>query len=174
MLSIAKKPLAHSNDRPPGTAVDTIVIHSLYAKESADALSMNACREILDTCQVSAHYLISREGEVWNLVDEEKRAWHAGVSKMPFAEDSRENVNHFSIGIELICDEQSDFSPEQYESLALLTFDIMSRNPIRNIVGHEHIAPGRKVDPGSRFDWPRYRALIQSGNQGKDEIKFPV
>ena len=174
MLSIKKKPLIHANDRPAGTAVDTLIIHSLYAKDNADALSLAACYAVLDACQVSAHYLISRDGEVWNLVEEDKRAWHAGVSKMPFSEDTRENVNHFSVGIELICDENTDFSAEQYESLALLTFDIMSRHPIGNILGHEHIAPGRKVDPGPRFDWPRYRALVEGGLKGGRTVRFPV
>ncbi|MBN8548258.1 MAG: N-acetylmuramoyl-L-alanine amidase [Deltaproteobacteria bacterium] len=174
MMHINKKPLIHSNDRPPATAVDTIVIHSIYAKDHADSLSLSACFNVLDTCQVSAHYLISRDGEIWNLVDEDKRAWHAGVSKMPFGDDCRENVNHFSIGIELICEENTDFSSEQYEALALLTSEILNRHPITNIVGHEHIAPGRKVDPGPRFDWPRYRALVEGGISAGRTVRFPL
>jgi AmpD protein len=174
MLNIQSKPLKHFNDRPADTAIDTIIIHSLYAKDAKEQMSALACHSILDTCEVSAHYLISREGEVWRLVDEAKRAWHAGVSKMPLPDDSREGVNHFSIGIELIATEESGFTPEQYESLALLIFDISSRQPIRNVLGHEHIAPGRKVDPGPNFDWPRLRALLEGNEQTRGKVNFPV
>lgn len=172
MLNIISKPLIHVDDRPDGTAIDTIVIHSLYAKDSDDAMSLAACYAVLDACRVSAHYLISREGQVWQLVPEEKRAWHAGVSKMPMPNDCRENVNHFSIGIELVATEESGFTAEQYESLVLLTLGIIERLPIKNILGHEHIAPGRKIDPGPLFDWAKYRGMVQAGT--KAEITFPA
>ena len=173
MMHITSKPLAHCNDRPVGTAIDTIIIHSLFAKDQPDPVSVLACYDVLDACQVSAHYLISRDGEIWRLVDEEKRAWHAGVSKMPFAEDTRENVNHFSIGIELIATEESGFTDLQYESLIRLTLEIMQRHQIKNILGHEHIAPGRKVDPGPSFDWARYRGMVEAGSGGA-VVQFPA
>lgn len=174
MLDIKTKPLPHFNDRPQTFAIDTLVVHSMYAKDHADPTSLEACRTVLDACQVSAHYLIARSGEVWKLIDEDKRAWHAGVSKMPFSDDDRENVNHFSIGIELLATETSGFTPEQYESLTRLTLDLLSRHAITSIVGHENIAPGRKTDPGPFFDWPRYRAALQSATEKAGQIKFPA
>ncbi len=172
MMSIIAKPLIHANERPVGTAVDTIIIHSLYAKDQPEPVSIAACFSVLDACQVSAHYLISRDGEIWRLVDEEKRAWHAGVSKMPFSEDGRENVNHFSIGIELIATEESGFTDLQYEALTRLTLEIIQRHPIKSILGHEHVAPGRKVDPGPLFDWARYRSSVEAGTQ--ITLQFPA
>jgi N-acetyl-anhydromuramyl-L-alanine amidase AmpD len=94
---------------------------------------------------------------VWQLVAEDKKAWHAGISTMP--EDGREGVNDFSIGIELIGTEDTDFTEAQYQALALLTKEILSRHTIRYIYGHCDVAPGRKTDPWN-FDWLRYRQDI--------------
>ncbi|MCI5150640.1 MAG: hypothetical protein D3916_14860, partial [Candidatus Electrothrix sp. MAN1_4] len=88
---------------------------------------------------------------------EDKKAWHAGISTMP--EDGREVVNDFSIGIELIGTEETDFTEAQYKALALLTKEILSRHPLQYIYGHCDIAPGRKTDPWG-FDWSRYQRNI--------------
>jgi AmpD protein len=98
--------------------------------------------------------MIDCSGTVWQSVPENKKAWHAGVSRMP--EDGREGVNTFSIGIELIGSEDTDFTETQYQSLALLTENILSRHPVRYIYGHCDVAPGRKTDPWG-FDWLRYQ-----------------
>jgi AmpD protein len=93
-------------------------------------------------------------GIVWQLVPEDKKAWHAGISIMP--EDGREGVNDFSIGIELINAEHIDFTQPQYSAVARLTKEILSRHPVRYIYGHCDIAPDRKTDPWG-FDWSRYQ-----------------
>lgn len=152
--------LPHFDDRAAGQSIDTIVIHSLSAEGHTDKFEALNCIQTLDSCKVSAHYLITRDGEVWKLVEEEKRAWHAGESKMPFPDDHRQGVNHFSIGIELIGTEQGGFTEEQYVSLAAITKDIAARHPIRTVVGHNHIAPSRKSDPGVNFNWKRYEELV--------------
>jgi AmpD protein len=74
-------------------------------------------------------------------------------------EDGREGVNNFSIGIELIGSEDTDFTEAQYISLARLTKDILSRHPLQYIYGHCDVAPGRKTDPWG-LDWSRYREDI--------------
>lgn len=140
--------------------VDTIVIHSMYAPGAPNEFAPEACVAALDQYKVSAHYLVTLTGDIWQLVEETKRAWHAGVSRMPGPSDTRENVNHFSIGIELIGRSENGFSGEQYHALAALCRDIGDRYPITNIVGHDQIAPGRKDDPGGRFDWARLRSLL--------------
>ncbi len=167
------QPLNHFNDRPSGLAIDTIVIHSMYDPSHSDELCHDAasCIKLLDSNKVAAHYAVARDGTVFRLVEESKRAWHAGQSKMPFADDSRENVNDFSIGIELICSEASLCTAEQYDGLVTLTLDIFSRHPIKNIVGHDQIAPGRKTDPGPCFNWNKFKDLLRQKNKSST-IRF--
>ena len=147
------------DDRPVGVEIDTIVIHSMYSRHSlVDPLSATECHRVLIDYKVSAHFYIDQDsatgtGSIWASVPTEKRAWHAGVSQMPFADDSRTAVNDFSIGIELIATDTSGFSVNQYENLIKIIGFLSSRHPIRAIVGHDQIAPGRKIDPGSTFDW---------------------
>ena len=158
---ILQHPLPYFDARPPGIAVDTIVIHSMYAIATSDPLSPQACFAVLDQNRVAPHYSIARDGAVFQNVAEAARAWHAGVSRMPFTDDTRENVNHFSIGIELIATEDSGYTEAQYTACVQLCAGICSRHPIRNIVGHEHIAPQRKTDPGEKFDWEIFRSVLR-------------
>ena len=109
--------------------------------------------------QVSAHCLIRRDGELVQFVSFEERAWHAGVSE--FA--GRTACNDFSIGIELEGTDSSGYTKVQYQQLAALTRLLMVCYPQitpERIVGHSQIAPGRKTDPGSSFDWGYYRSLL--------------
>ena len=156
-IKIRHLPTNQFEDRPKGTKIDTLIIHSMHNPEEKDGFSAFSCKKCLDKHGVSAHYLIDLGGTVWQLISEDKKAWHAGISKMP--EDGREGVNAFSIGIELIGSEDTDFTEAQYQALALLTKDILSRHPLRYIYGHCDVAPGRKTDPWG-LDWPRYREDI--------------
>ncbi len=102
--------------------------------------------------KVSAHYLIGRDGKVIQLVDEVRRAWHAGVSYWRGERD----MNAASIGIELDHEGgSSDFPDVQMNALYELLDSIVTRQKIdaRNVIGHSDIAPGRKLDPGAAFDW---------------------
>lgn len=104
--------------------------------------------------KVSAHYLIGRDGRTLQFVCEKDEAWHAGASSY----EGKENCNQYSIGVELVGTEISGFTDEQYNYLIELTNDIKQKYPAittKRIVGHEHIAPGRKIDPGKLFDWDR-------------------
>jgi N-acetyl-anhydromuramyl-L-alanine amidase AmpD len=100
---------------------------------------------------VSAHYLIDRRGTVYRLVDDKDIAYHAGTSKMP---DGRKNVNDFSIGIEMMNTEDGQYTKAQYAAVNSLVDSLKSRYPIKSVVGHADIAPGRKTDPWN-FDWKR-------------------
>lgn len=128
----------------------------MYNPDSPVPYDARACKAILDEYEVSAHYLIDRNGTIWKLVPEERRAWHIGVSQMP-EPDSRTGVNAFSIGVEVIGNETDGFTNAQYESLTALAGDIMRRLPIRFILGHKDIAPERKTDPWN-FDWDRFKS----------------
>src|SRR5450830_2148278 len=107
----------------------------------------------LRTLRVSAHFLIRRDGEVVQFVSANARAWHAGVSSF----HGRERCNDFSIGIELEGTDVAPFTDLQYQVLATLTAALHRRYPLTDVAGHEHIAPGRKTDPGPFFDWPRFQ-----------------
>lgn len=104
---------------------------------------------------MSAHCLITRDGAITQYVNFNDRAWHAGLSSF----EGREKCNDFSIGIELEGSNLQPFTEEQYQSLERLTLDIMHSYPLitkQRIVGHCHISPNRKIDPGQYFDWQRY------------------
>jgi AmpD protein len=83
------------------------------------------------------------------------RAWHAG----PSVWQGRANCNDYSVGIELEGLEGGHFEAVQYEVLALLIAELAAHYPIASVAGHEHVAPGRKLDPGPGFDWPLLIAL---------------
>ncbi len=117
-----------------------------------------ALRRLTDPeAKVSAHYFISEEGEVVRLVDEDKRAWHAGASYWRGHRD----VNSASIGIELDHPGHAlgyrSFADAQIEALVPLLNDIVRRHdiPRANVVGHSDVAPARKTDPGELFPWSR-------------------
>lgn len=102
--------------------------------------------------EVSAHVLIRRDGECVQFVALDRRAWHAGRSSW----QGYENCNDFSVGIELEGLEGDLFTDAQYAALAALLAALRERLPaLRAVAGHEHIAPGRKHDPGAGFDWAR-------------------
>jgi N-acetyl-anhydromuramyl-L-alanine amidase AmpD len=146
--------------------VDTIVIHAMSAVNvyPRNPFSIKKCIEIFIDYNVSSHYIIDRKGKIYYLVPEEKKAWHAGISRMP-SPDNRESVNDFSIGIELIGNDIVPFENEQYFSLNFLLGDIKKRYDIKYLLGHQDIASQKLVDeglrkdtkwdPGKMFDWDR-------------------
>lgn len=150
--------------------VSTIVLHYTSANNDASL-------RILSERNVSAHYLVTdeRKPHVYQLVDESRRAWHAGVSEWY----GRSDLNSTSIGIEIVnqglmsdprsghlegphADQWDDYSAQQLRTLTTLLKDIMARHQIKpeNIVGHSDVAPQRKIDPGPLFPW---RALADQG-----------
>ena len=148
--------------RPPDTAVDLLVLHSISLPPGqfgghcvqqlfTNKLDWNAHPYFkqIEGLQVSAHFFIQRGGELWQFVSCDDRAWHAGRSH--FA--GRDDCNDFSIGIELEGLEGGNFEAAQYETLAALLPALAAHYPVRHIAGHEHIAPGRKADPGPGLDW---------------------
>lgn len=127
--------------------VEMIVLH-------ATAFEAKKALQIYEKERVSCHYFIESSGEIWRVVREDKRAWHAGVGRWREFDD---DINSRSIGIELASSTlgQQEFMPRQKESLIRLLKDILQRYDMRqvNIVGHSDIAPCRKADPGKDFFW---------------------
>jgi len=164
----AHRPSTNFNARPLGCVIDLLVIHniSLPPGEFGGSAIEEFFQNRLDWSahpyfatirgiEVSAHFLLRRDGDIVQFVSCDERAWHAGQSSF----EGKVNCNDFSIGIELEGTDSIPFTDAQYESLSRLTGALMAHYPDlqRNrIVGHSDIAPGRKTDPGPAFDWGRY------------------
>ena len=156
--------------RPGDAVIDLVVVHSIslppgkYGSQHVQALFTNTLDWDADPyfqsirgLEVSAHFLIERSGILWQFVDCDQRAWHAG----PSFYRGRAQCNDDSIGIELEGLEGSTFEPAQYIALASLCRDLAGHYPITHLAGHEHVAPGRKKDPGPGFDWNGLKQGLQ-------------
>ena len=163
----------HYDARPEGCAIDLLVIHNIslpagcFGTPYIDDLFMGVidCEahpsftDLADV-RVSAHCVIRRDGSITQYVPFSARAWHAGVSEF----QGRTRCNDFAIGIEMEGTDTSAYTEQQYQSLVRVTAWLQQHYPTINkerIVGHSDIAPGRKTDPGSAFDWQHYFTLLQ-------------
>jgi len=155
------------DERPAGVEVSLVILHSIslppgeYGGDSIERLFTNCLDpqahpyfQEIRGLKVSSHFLIRREGEVVQFVPVERRAWHAGAS----AWRGRSRCNDFSIGIELEGTEDDAFTDAQYRALTSLLKELRTRLPLRDVAAHSDVAPGRKTDPGARFDWARLLA----------------
>jgi AmpD protein len=150
--------------------VDLVVLHSIslppgtYGGPEVEAFFQNQLDwtahpffEQIRGLEVSAHFFVRRDGEVVQCVATDRRAWHAGRSSW----QGRDNCNDYAVGIELEGLEGDVFEPAQYASLVRLLLALARRYPsLRAVAGHEHVAPGRKADPGPGFDWAQLRACL--------------
>ncbi len=164
----------HCDARPDGMPVDLLVLHNIslprgqfgtphIADLFTGRLDFTADPSFADLrgLRVSSHFLVRRDGVVLQFVPTLARAWHAGQSQF----GSRSACNDFSVGIEVEGTDDVAFSPAQYAALVPLTLAIAARHPVADVLGHEHIAPGRKTDPGPFFAWPHYAALLAQEQQ---------
>ena len=163
-------PSPNFGPRPHGAAVSLIVVHSIslppgeFGGDHVQALFTNRLDwdahpyfQQIRGLEVSAHFYVRRDGSAWQFVSADDRAWHAGTSSFR----GRDNCNDYSIGIELEGLEGGPFEPAQYATLIRLCRALARQYPIEAIAGHEHIAPGRKHDPGKAFDWRRLKAGLR-------------
>lgn len=155
--------------RPPHTAIDLVVVHSIslppgaFGGDAVERLFTNRLDwdahpyyQTIRGIEVSAHFFVRRDGRVQQFASTLDRAWHAGRS----AWRGRDNCNDFSVGIELEGLEGGCFDDAQYSALVRLCGALVQQHPITQVVGHEHVAPGRKHDPGAGFDWCRLRHTL--------------
>ncbi|CAN5626956.1 N-acetylmuramoyl-L-alanine amidase [soil metagenome] len=133
-----------------------VVIH--YTEQDSVARSLDTLRTRNRGGRVSAHYLIGRDGALYQLVADDLRAWHAGAGRWGTIRD----VNSASIGIELDNDGRSPFPQPQMDTLLRLLEDLTTRHRIARtqVIGHADMAPARKIDPGPLFPW---RQLAEAG-----------
>lgn len=148
-MGVRWRPSPNFGPRPDRTEPSLLVLHYTAMESSAAALDRLCDSEH----GVSAHYLVSESGNVIQMVDEAYRAWHAGTGAWGAIDD----VNSHSIGIELANRGDHPFAAAQMSALEDLLTDILDRHSIapERIIGHSDMAPGRKIDPGLRFDWAR-------------------
>lgn len=163
-------PSPNFGPRPPAVEVSLAIVHSIslppgaYGGSAIEQLFTNHLDwsahpyfETIRGLEVSAHFLVQRDGALTQFVSCDDRAWHAGTSRWR----DRGNCNDWSIGIELEGLEGQPFELAQYRQLARLLRVLSTRYPLVEVVGHEHVAPGRKADPGAGFDWPVLRRLLR-------------
>ena len=156
--------------RPAGTQVTLAVVHAIslppgcYRGDAVSRLFTNRldCNahpyyDALRELRVSAHFFVRRSGRTLQFVSCDQRAWHAGASCWR----GRDNCNDWSIGIELEGQDGDGFEPAQYRRLSRLLRALARHYPVIEAVGHEHVAPGRKADPGPGFDWRRLRRALR-------------
>jgi AmpD protein len=180
-LQAQRQPSPNFDARASQMPVDLLVIHNISLPPGqfggpfiADLFCNTLDFEVdpyfdqLRPLRVSAHFVIQRDGLLRQFVSANDRAWHAGVSSF----HGRERCNDFSIGIELEGTDFEVFSDVQYTVLAALTVALLHRYSIADVVGHEHIAPGRKTDPGPFFEWTRYQTDL-AGQSSAAQLRFP-
>lgn len=174
-------PSPNFGPRPAGAHIDLIVLHSIslppgqYGGPQVEQFFVNQLDwdahpyfDQIRGMEVSSHFFIRRDGELVQFVDTFDRAWHAGRSCWR----GRENCNDDSVGIELEGLEGDTFEPAQYQRLVAVLRQLSLRHPVRHVAGHEHIAPGRKLDPGTGFDWAYLQQLARA-RLGWDSGYFP-
>jgi N-acetylmuramoyl-L-alanine amidase len=140
--------IIHFSERPSGIKIDTIVLHDTGGKTARSAIMWFLNPE----SKVSSHYIIDKDGTIYKCIPDSDKAWHAGVSSL----HGRQNVNDFSLGIEIVDNNDTDPYPEpQLNAVIDLVVSLCMEYhvPLNRIVGHADVAPGRKTDPGKDFPW---------------------
>ncbi|MDG2036294.1 MAG: 1,6-anhydro-N-acetylmuramyl-L-alanine amidase AmpD [Pseudomonadales bacterium] len=174
-LLAARQVLSPNQDcRPKQQSPDLLVIHCIalpperYGGAGIEQLFTNQLDpnehpyyQAIASLKVSAHLLISRDGELVQFVNFDQRAWHAGESSF----EGRECCNDFSVGIELEGTDADSYEAVQYQQLAAVSRLLLDYYPsmsLSRITGHETIAPNRKTDPGAGFDWDHFHHTLAS------------
>ena len=165
---IRQRPSPNFDARPANTDISLLVIHNIslppgeFGTDCPAKLFVNELDfdehpwfDQIRGLKVSSHFLIERDGQITQFVSCNDRAWHAGQSTF----NERSACNDFSIGIELEGTDDVPYTDSQYQALGELTHTLRTHYRLEHVRGHCHIAPTRKTDPGSAFDWARYAKL---------------
>lgn len=172
LTSVRQVPSPNFNERPGAGEVSLLVIHNISLPPGCfggSHIEQFFCNQLdanehlyfeeIKHQKVSAHLLIDRQGEVTQFVPFKQRAWHAGVSSF----NGCDQCNDYSIGIELEGTDDLPYTDAQYQTLQWVTQTLIAVYPgltRERIVGHCHIAPDRKTDPGGAFNWSRYLSCL--------------
>ncbi|MBI0396536.1 MULTISPECIES: 1,6-anhydro-N-acetylmuramyl-L-alanine amidase AmpD [Acinetobacter] len=178
LIGARQVPSPNYNQRPENTEIQLIVIHNISLPPSQFGggyieqffqnqldWSIHPYFQTIQGMQVSTHLLILRTGEIIQFVNFNDRAWHAGRSSYL----GKVECNDYSIGIELEGSDDLDFEEVQYQQLVDVVAALQLAYPKtdHHLAGHSDIAPGRKTDPGTHFEWQRFR-------EGLTQKKFSI
>lgn len=156
-LNIINKKVSFGFASNPGRSVNTVIVHSTFNNSGGDKYDIDLVLKQFSSYGVSAHYVIGRDGKIYQLVDEKDNSYHAGKSSLP---DGTTNVNSCSIGIELMTSYTESPTEEQNKALLKLINSIKQRHNIKYVLRHSDIAPVRKTDPWN-FDWETFKKRLE-------------
>lgn len=137
--------------------IDAVIVHSTFNNSGGDFYNIDLVIKQFSTYKVSAHYVIGRDGKIYQLVAEKDVSYHAGKSSLP---DGRKNVNSCSIGIEIMTSYKESPTEQQMQALLLLVKKIKSKHQITYVLRHSDIAPVRKTDPWN-MNWDLFKQQLE-------------
>ncbi|MCL5267056.1 MAG: N-acetylmuramoyl-L-alanine amidase [Bacteroidetes bacterium] len=137
--------------------IEAIIIHSSYNALDADSFSVKGILREYKDAGVTPHYIIDRSGTIFRLAPDNNVAYQAGKSRLP---DGKTDVNSVSLGIEIVNTMHDSPTKAQYVSLVKLVRCLESKYPVKYVLGHKDIAPGRKTDPWN-FDWAKFHSMLE-------------
>lgn len=157
-LTIINKKVSFGYEPAKDRKVDAVIVHSTFNNSGGNFYDIDLVIKQFSMYKVSAHYVIGRDGSIYQLVDEKDLSYHAGKSSLP---DGRTNVNTCSIGIELMTSYTEGPSEQQLTALLNLINNIKKRHSINYVLRHSDIAPGRKTDPWN-MDWDAFKKRLSA------------
>ncbi len=160
-INVVNKKVSFGFAANPGRSINTVIVHSTFNNSGGDKYDIDLVLKQFSTYGVSAHYVIGRDGSVYQLVDEKDNSYHAGKSSLP---DGTTNVNSCSIGIEIMTSYTESPTEQQNTALLNLINGIKKRYAIKYVLRHSDIAPVRKTDPWN-FDWEAFK--VRLNGEGK-------
>lgn len=156
-LNIINKKVSFGFAANSNRNVNSVIVHSTFNNSGGEKYDIDLVLKQFSTYGVSAHYVIGRDGSIYQLVDEKDNSYHAGKSSLP---DGTTNVNSCSIGIEIMTSYTESPTEEQTKALLNLINDIKTRYSIKYVLRHSDIAPVRKTDPWN-FDWEAFKRRLE-------------
>ncbi len=160
-LNIINKKVSFGFAPNSNRSVNSVIVHSTFNNSGGDKYDIDLVIKQFSTYGVSAHYVIGRDGKIYQLVDEKDNSYHAGKSSLP---DGTTNVNSCSIGIELMTSYTESPTKEQEAALLNLINNIKKRYSIKYVLRHSDIAPVRKTDPWN-FDWESFKKQLEGSQK---------
>lgn len=157
-LAIINKKVSFGFAPNSNRSVNTVIVHSTFNNSGGDKYDIDLVLKQFSQYGVSAHYVIGRDGKIYQLVDEKDNSYHAGKSSLP---DGTTNVNSCSIGIELMTSYTEGPTEAQIQSLLALINNIKQRYSIKYVLRHSDIAPERKTDPWN-MDWDAFKKRLDN------------
>lgn len=157
-LHVINKKVSFGYAPNPNRSINSVIVHSTFNNSGGEKYDIDLVIKQFSTYGVSAHYVLGRDGTIYQLVEEKDNSYHAGKSSLP---DGTTNVNSCSIGIEIMTTYTESPTEAQTKALLNLINDIKKRYSIKYVLRHSDIAPVRKTDPWN-FDWEAFKKRLDN------------